>query len=41
MNIIFQKEYDKSRKEHGKIVKGYVHPKDTNATVDEVWNIFT
>ena len=41
MSIIYQNEYDKARKEYVNIVKEYVIPKNTNATVDEVWNVYT
>ena len=40
MTIISQKEYYKFRKWDGNIVWEYVLPKDTNATVDKVWNVF-
>ena len=41
MTFISHHEYDKDRKEYGNIVKESMILKNTNATFDEVWNVYT
>ena len=38
---IYQKENDSIRVEYGNIVQESVIPKDTDASIEEVWNFYT
>ena len=38
---IYQNEYDYVNMEYGKIVKKYTIQKGNDATLDEVWNVYT
>ena len=40
LNVMFQTEYDDSRKKYGIIVKELVVPKDPTEKVDKDWNVF-